>query len=157
MFSRPVSTSWIQVKSVFLSGFAYVHVEAHPLLLRNQKPGTGQFWPGSESSNGDLGQRGFGTDAQLFERYDFRTREEGRLARTKRPPPNNGGGHGELHEVRAFTSHRLLMFPLSHQEWAVGFHRHSQIRLLRKRIRTRSCLLILDQTGSRFGSPFVTE
>lgn len=68
--------------------------EAHPLLLRNRRPGADEFWDKPEDLNADLGERAFGTEAQLWERHDVKAKEAVRLAKLRQPPPGNGGGRG---------------------------------------------------------------
>ena len=74
------------------------------MLLRGRAPGTDEFWSRPKDSDADLGERAFGTDAQLWERYEYRVKEEARLARIKRPPPADGGGRGEAKFASTVTS-----------------------------------------------------
>ncbi|KAI5453762.1 hypothetical protein NCC49_005575 [Naganishia albida] len=63
--------------------------EAHPILLRNRKPGADKFWtPSAQARTADLGVRGSGTDAQLFMR---RQRiDEAEKQRQGAPPGSKG-------------------------------------------------------------------
>jgi hypothetical protein len=85
------------------------------------------FWDKPEDLNADLGERAFGTDAQLWERHDVKAKEAVRLAKLRQPPPGNGGGRGEPtsnqqpqadtkeigpEQVWEAALHLLLMLPL---------------------------------------------
>lgn len=85
--------------------------EAHPLLLRNRAPGSDGFWSGPGPEQDSLGERAFGTDAQLWERHGAKRTEEerqARLAQRPRPGPGHGigsdGHHGGGKGTRFWTS-----------------------------------------------------
>jgi hypothetical protein len=71
----------------------YGRTEAHPILLRNRAPGVDNLWSGPGATDEDLGQRAFGTDAQLWERYKLIQQEQERIERLKHK--SNPGGHGK--------------------------------------------------------------
>lgn len=95
----------------------YGRTEAHPILLRNRAPGVDSLWSGPGATDEDLGQRAFGTDAQLWERYKLIQQEQERIERLKHK--SNPGGHGKWAKGPSANALELKTTSTLLQEWEV--------------------------------------
>lgn len=69
-FSTQASSGCSRLSSICRS--LYLFSEAHPFLLHNKSPGSGNFW--TKKKDHDLGVRASGTNTQLWMRYELITR-----------------------------------------------------------------------------------